>query len=155
MYKRQSFIFPEKLWNGRFFSQGSNCTRTGRRPHTAFMKRIYHVPGTLAGLSCAILAAVAMLSLFSCGENGQAGNKNRHHMDNKYLKTIYLAGGCFWGVEKYFSLIHGVKETEVGYALSLIHILRDYVELPGPVPGWGGHRLPHPRPQAPRSGVRA
>lgn len=37
-------------------------------------------------------------------------------MDNKDLKTIYLAGGCFWGVEKYFSLIHGVKETEVGYA---------------------------------------
>ena len=80
------------------------------------MKRIYHGPWTLAGLACAILAAVAMLSLFSCGENGQAGNKNRHHMDNKDLKTIYLAGGCFWGVEKYFSLIHGVKETEVGYA---------------------------------------
>ena len=80
------------------------------------MKRIYHGPWTLAGLACAILAAVAMLSLFSCGENRQAGNKNRHHMDNKDLKTIYLAGGCFWGVEKYFSLIHGVKETEVGYA---------------------------------------
>ena len=55
------------------------------------MKRIYHGPWTLAGLACAILAAVAMLSLFSCGENGQAGNKNRHHMDNKDLKTIYLA----------------------------------------------------------------
>lgn len=31
-------------------------------------------------------------------------------------KEIYLAGGCFWGVEKYFSLIDGVVETEVGYA---------------------------------------
>ncbi|QAA61908.2 peptide-methionine (R)-S-oxide reductase MsrB [Akkermansia muciniphila] len=37
-------------------------------------------------------------------------------MDNKDLKTIYLAGGCFWGVEKYFSLMPGVKETKVGYA---------------------------------------
>ncbi|MEM1485419.1 peptide-methionine (R)-S-oxide reductase MsrB [Oscillospiraceae bacterium PP1C4] len=30
--------------------------------------------------------------------------------------VIYLAGGCFWGAEKYLSEIHGVKETEVGYA---------------------------------------
>ena len=31
-------------------------------------------------------------------------------------KTIYLAGGCFWGVEKYLSLIPGVLETQAGYA---------------------------------------
>lgn len=31
-------------------------------------------------------------------------------------KTIFLAGGCFWGVEKYLSLIPGVINTEVGYA---------------------------------------
>ena len=31
-------------------------------------------------------------------------------------KEIYLAGGCFWGVEKYFALLDGVLETEVGYA---------------------------------------
>jgi methionine-S-sulfoxide reductase len=32
------------------------------------------------------------------------------------MKTIYLAGGCFWGTEKYLSLIPGVLETGVGYA---------------------------------------
>ena len=31
-------------------------------------------------------------------------------------RTIYLAGGCFWGVEKYLALIPGVVRTEVGYA---------------------------------------
>lgn len=31
-------------------------------------------------------------------------------------KTIVLAGGCFWGVERYLGLIAGVSGTEVGYA---------------------------------------
>lgn len=30
-------------------------------------------------------------------------------------KVIYLAGGCFWGLEKYLKLIRGVTDTEVGY----------------------------------------
>ena len=34
------------------------------------------------------------------------------------MKKIYLAGGCFWGVEHYMSLIQGVQETTVGYANS-------------------------------------
>lgn len=36
------------------------------------------------------------------------------------MKEIYVAGGCFWGVEAYFKLIPGVKKTKVGYANSLI-----------------------------------
>ena len=40
------------------------------------------------------------------------------------MKKIYLAGGCFWGVEHYLSLIQGIRETTVGYANS---------DIPSPV----------------------
>ena len=32
------------------------------------------------------------------------------------MKTIYLAGGCFWGMQKFLDQFDGVIETEVGYA---------------------------------------
>ncbi|HHW84258.1 MAG TPA: peptide-methionine (S)-S-oxide reductase MsrA [Actinomycetales bacterium] len=32
------------------------------------------------------------------------------------VREVYLAGGCFWGVEAYLQRIEGVTETEVGYA---------------------------------------
>lgn len=35
------------------------------------------------------------------------------------MKTIYLAGGCFWGTQKFFDQFDGVIKTEVGYANGL------------------------------------
>ena len=32
------------------------------------------------------------------------------------METIYLAGGCFWGMQKYFDQFDGVVSTKVGYA---------------------------------------
>lgn len=32
------------------------------------------------------------------------------------LRTIYLAGGCYWGVQQYLDNIKGVVETTVGFA---------------------------------------
>ncbi|HEY8888810.1 MAG TPA: peptide-methionine (S)-S-oxide reductase MsrA [Clostridium sp.] len=32
------------------------------------------------------------------------------------MKSIVVAGGCFWGVEAYMSRINGIIETKVGYA---------------------------------------
>lgn len=39
-----------------------------------------------------------------------------NELGKKNLKEIYLAGGCFWGVEGYFQRLGGIVETEVGYA---------------------------------------
>lgn len=32
------------------------------------------------------------------------------------MSTIYLAGGCFWGTQKFFDQFEGVISTETGYA---------------------------------------
>ena len=32
------------------------------------------------------------------------------------MSTIYLAGGCFWGLQKFFDQFEGVIRTEAGYA---------------------------------------
>lgn len=36
------------------------------------------------------------------------------------MKTIYLAGGCFWGTDHLMSLVPGVADTETGYANSIV-----------------------------------
>ena len=38
------------------------------------------------------------------------------------MAEIYLAGGCFWGLEEYFSRISGVLQTSVGYANGQVEI---------------------------------
>ena len=36
------------------------------------------------------------------------------------IKTIYLAGGCFWGTAHLFSLVPGVQSARAGYANSVV-----------------------------------
>ncbi len=45
-------------------------------------------------------------------------NNDKKELLNMYTKqqVIYLAGGCFWGVEAFISRLKGVNQTEVGYA---------------------------------------
>lgn len=44
-------------------------------------------------------------------------NPNIHlDYDEQNLKDIYLAGGCFWGLEAYMSRVYGVYDVTSGYA---------------------------------------
>jgi peptide methionine sulfoxide reductase msrA/msrB len=79
----------------------------------------------------ALAAALIALMLAGCGPTARTGTDARTTASpaatqtaqttptpsgGKTVKTIYLAGGCFWGLEKYFDQIQGVKAAEVGYA---------------------------------------
>ena len=48
------------------------------------------------------------------GAESKNSASKQHGADN--LREIYFAGGCFWGVEEYFSRIPGVVDAVSGYA---------------------------------------
>ncbi|MDR1945840.1 MAG: peptide-methionine (S)-S-oxide reductase MsrA [Desulfovibrio sp.] len=48
--------------------------------------------------------------------DNEVNMKNVPVTDSADLREIYFAGGCFWGVEEYFSRIPGVRGVSVGYA---------------------------------------
>lgn len=40
--------------------------------------------------------------------------------ETQETQTAYFAGGCFWGLERYYQNVDGVVDTTVGYAQSLV-----------------------------------
>ncbi|MHA0857741.1 peptide-methionine (R)-S-oxide reductase MsrB [Paenibacillus sp. CMAA1364] len=78
----------------------------------------------LGSLLLLLLIATACSSVNSAQGEGiandtpQVSNNPNSTIDytNTELKTIYLAGGCFWGVEEYMSRIYGVSDVTSGYA---------------------------------------
>ena len=62
---------------------------------------------TLFMAGCAVMSVLSAIPTVT-GENLKE--------DNSDMNTIYLAGGCFWGMQKYFDQFEGVVSTEVGYA---------------------------------------
>ena len=93
----------------------------------------------LKGIIVSIILFSLLLYICSAASNSTADNlqadsaltaesevssmriKNAENMeiietDLENLREIYFAGGCFWGVEEYFSRIPGVYDVVSGYA---------------------------------------
>lgn len=78
----------------------------------------------IPSLPLAVILIVTSALLF-CGCSGVTGEKNmkdskanteKMDFSGEPENVIYLAGGCFWGIEKLMRSIPGVTDTESGYA---------------------------------------
>lgn len=49
-------------------------------------------------------------------ESSKKGNNKMKDYDISASKVIYLAGGCFWGLEAYMQKLNGVEDAVSGYA---------------------------------------
>jgi len=71
-------------------------------------------------LTLVVLVPLLSSSLWGCAVDTKPGSADvtvpPRTVGGEDVKTIYFAGGCFWGIEKYLGLIHGVVGTEAGYA---------------------------------------
>ena len=61
----------------------------------------------------ALVSKPLMNSSTNATASGAAGNAGSTNAPA--LETVYLAGGCFWGMEEILRNIPGVKETQAGY----------------------------------------
>ena len=72
----------------------------------------------------AIMGTMLMMTAGACAGGGSSSAAENVYQENikkdtnMDTKSIYLAGGCFWGTEHFLGLVHGVEKTEVGYANS-------------------------------------
>lgn len=62
-----------------------------------------------------LLAAIILVGCIKQNKNPKI-NKTKETIDASDLKTIYFAGGCFWGIEGYMEKIYGVYDATSGYA---------------------------------------
>lgn len=67
-------------------------------------------------LFSAVLLSAVVLILSACSPATLTIAPDPSVSDDENISDIYLAGGCFWGVEAYMSRIEGVVDAVSGYA---------------------------------------
>lgn len=101
------------------FNKGGKKERNAKRPVHLAMKKLM--------LAAAALSLIALLSGCAASESPQTTQLERkatamtNVIDGTYIQkdgqaVIYLAGGCFWGMEKLAEALPGVKAAVSGYA---------------------------------------
>lgn len=74
-----------------------------------------------------VLIIIVIVVLIGCGKgskmntdqvsnNAHVNNRQVLPLEDKNLREIWVAGGCFWGMEAYLGKLNGVVYTNVGYA---------------------------------------
>lgn len=64
-----------------------------------------------------VLVLAILPGLVSCLEGKSVANaqQEKSSLGGEDAAVVYLAGGCFWGVEQYFALVPGVLDAVSGY----------------------------------------
>ncbi len=70
----------------------------------------------LKSFSSLLLITSLAISCSAVKNEEQKETEKIKEVDEMNKKVIYLAGGCFWGVEEYFDRVYGVVDSESGYA---------------------------------------
>lgn len=73
----------------------------------------------VVGLVTIMVLSVAFFAgRITRGMQSNEQTKKESRLDNKHManvKKVYIAGGCFWGMEDLFRKQKGILDTEVGY----------------------------------------
>lgn len=60
--------------------------------------------------------STSQIKYAAMSQTNEVTRKDKKDHMKEDLREIYLAGGCFWGVEEYFSRVPGVTDAVSGYA---------------------------------------
>ena len=88
----------------------------GQTREEKYMKRSFVFVPLLAVFLLAFLPRPGLSLPEKSATDSGTGGMEKMTTDATGLRDIYFAGGCFWGVEEYFSRVPGVRGVTVGYA---------------------------------------